>query len=373
MTADAPQTREALEPPAHEALRGLLGAWALDACPPHEAARLEAHLANCPSCAEEGHRLRDAAGWLSADEPLDPEPALRRAVLDGCLGRRDAAYRVPAYAEPYVAETARLDALLRDLGELDWLEQASLTWHGGTELRRPAEVLSHLAAVDGVLARALGLPDPAPGVDDLVARTEVVRAAQSRRSPEAVRAFWRAQTRAVVETAALAPPETAGQAVDYGAFRIPVRDAFLDRAFECWIHADDIAEAVGYPYHPPRGAHLRQLIGLAAKMLPLALAGLREAGLATSPAPDAAGAAGPRVLKLIIEGRGESEWLIPLDDPTWTPPPGTEPTSTLAIDGVEFCFLCAARRDPARVPVGILGDHAPARDLLAAAPLLSRP
>ncbi|MEZ0065136.1 uncharacterized protein (TIGR03083 family) [Streptacidiphilus sp. MAP12-20] len=368
MTATAPGARDALEPPAHEALRGLLGAWALDACPPEEAARLEAHLANCPSCAEEGHRLRDAAGWLSADEPLDPEPSLRRAVLDGCLGRRDATFHVPAYAEPYVAETARLDALLRDLGELDWLEQAALTWHGGTELRRPAEVLCHLAAVDGVLARALGLPDPASG-DDLLTRTEEVRSAQSRRSPEAVRAFWRAQTRAVVETAALAPPETAGERVNYGAFQIPVRDAFLDRAFECWIHADDIAEAVGYPYHPPRGAHLRQLIGLAAKLLPLALASLREAGLATSPAV----AEQPRVLKLIIEGRGESEWLVPVDDPSWTPPPGTEPTSTLAIDGAEFCFLCAARRDPRRVPVGITGDPTLARDLLSAAPLLSRP
>lgn len=372
----------------HEALRSLLGAWALDACPTEESGRLEAHLADCPSCAEEAHRLRDAAGWLSSDEPLDPDPSLRRQVLAGCLGRRDAEFKVPDFADAYVAETARLDALLRDLGELDWLEQAELAWHGGTERRRPAEVLCHLAAVDGVLAGTLGLADPVPAGaraaaaadgDLLAARTAALRDAQSRRPPESVRALWRAQTRAVVETAALATeadPSVAQTAVDYGAFQVPLADSFLDRAFECWMHADDIAEAVGYPYHPPRGAHLRHFIGLAARLLPLAVAGLRAAGLSASSAP--VPGEQPRVLKLIIEGRGEGEWLIPLDAPGWTPPAGApaagiEPAATLAIDGVEFCFLSAARRDPHRVPVGITGDADLARDLLAAAPLLSRP
>jgi hypothetical protein len=364
----------------HEALRSLLGAWALDACPPEEAGRLEAHLTHCASCAEEAHRLRDAAGWLSSDEPLDPDPALRRQVMAGCLEIRDAEFRVPSYADPYVAETARLDALLRDLGELDWLEQARLTWHGGSEQRRPAEVLSHLAAVDGVLADALGLPDPVveplahDRADLLVARTTVLREAQSRRPPESVRAMWRAQTRAVVETAALAAeadPVVAEDGVDYGAFELPVADSFLDRAFECWIHADDIAEAVGYPYHPPRGAHMRQLIGLAARLLPLAMSALRASGEATSPAPMPGER--PRVVKLIVEGRGEGEWLVPVDATGPVPPDDAEPAATLAIDGVEFCFLCAARRDPHRLPVGIKGDAAVARDLLAAARLLSRP
>ncbi|CAM5622875.1 hypothetical protein SVIOM74S_04797 [Streptomyces violarus] len=36
--------------------------------------------------------------------------------------------------------------------------------------------------------------------------------------------------------------------VSYGDFELPLRDAMLDRAFECWVHAEDIAEAVDYPY-----------------------------------------------------------------------------------------------------------------------------
>ena len=38
---------------------GLLGAWALDACPPEEAARLENHLTGCRPCTAEAARLRD--------------------------------------------------------------------------------------------------------------------------------------------------------------------------------------------------------------------------------------------------------------------------------------------------------------------------
>jgi len=363
----------------HELLRGLIGAWALDACPAEEAAQVEHHLAGCPSCAEEANRLRDAAGWLSADEPLDPEPNLRGSVLTRALALRPPQVRVPDYAAAYIAETARLDSLLRDLGELDWLESAELRWHGGTEHRRPAGVLCHLTAVDGVLALALGLPDPSRG-SDLVERSDWLRDTSQRRSPEAVRAMWRAQTRAIVEQAALAAaaagPAAGDVEVDYGAFSIPVRDSFLDRAFECWIHAEDIAEAVGYPYGPPRGVHMRQLIGLAARLLPLALMGLRAAGLAslTSWRDLSYGdPRGPRAVKLIIEGRGESEWLIPLEADAPAPPPDTEPVATLAVDGVEFCFLAAAHRDPDRLPCGITGDRAAARDLLHATRLLSRP
>ncbi|WP_052432981.1 zf-HC2 domain-containing protein [Streptacidiphilus carbonis] len=365
--------------PDHDTLRGLLGAWALDACPAEEAAQVQQHLAGCPGCAEEAGRLRHAAGWLSADEPLDPAPILRTQVLARALARRAPEVRVPEYAGAFVAETARLDALLRDLGELDWLERAELPWHGGSEHWRPAEVLCHLTAVDGVVSRALGLPDPVPSPDggiDLVERTARLMAQQRRRGPETVRAFWREQTRALVETAALVdaagqPSAAADLPVDYGAFQLPLRDAFVDRAFECWIHAEDIAEAVGWPYGPPRGAHIRAMVELATRLLPYALTTLRMAGPGSPTARQGQGA-----VKLIIEGRGESEWLVPLEIPAPDAPPlraDTEPVATVAIDGVEFCFLCAAHRDPDRTPHGIIGDRNAARDLLHAARLLSRP
>ena len=403
----------------HEALRSLLGAWALSACPRREAAELERHLRVCPECAEEANRLRDAAGWLSADEPLDQAGSLRQQVIDWCLARRPAELPVPAWGAPYGAETARLDALLRDLGPEEWQEVAELPWYGGTDHRRPAEVLGHLTAVDGYLALALGLPDlvpaapgrsapgagpgsprvpaqagqPAPRVPvqgsspwaGIVDRTDRLTAAQAGQPSEAVRTLWRRQTHALVRTAALSPQ--GNTPVDYGFAALPLRDAFVDRAFECYVHAEDVARAVAYPYSPPAPQHLRLMIDLAARMLPEALAALRRAGR-TEPAGQRGpagqqpgpGPSGPgadadrpgRVLRLVIDGPAAGEWLIPLDGPV--PAGGSaEPVAAMVLDGLEFCQLAAAHRDPDRLPVGEHGDRAAIREVLRAAPLLSRP
>ncbi|MGW4891453.1 zf-HC2 domain-containing protein [Kitasatospora sp. NPDC004240] len=411
----------------HEALRSLLGAWALGACPHREAAEVEKHLADCRECAEEATRLRDAAGWLSEDEPLDQPVALRQQVIDWCLARRPAQLPVPAWGVPYTAETAKFDALLRDLGPEEWQEVADLPWHGGTERLRPAEVLCHLAAVDGYLALALGLPDPVPGGPGvqgapggpvprrvppqdggaapafprvppqggpwagIAGRTARLAAELAGRSPESVRALWRRQTHELVRSAALAPQ--GNTPVDYGFARLPLRDAFIDRAFECFVHGEDVARAVAYPYEPPAPQHLRQMIDLAVRMLPLALAALRAGGdgggSSSGPVPASAPGSGPgRQLRLVIDGPAAGEWLIPLDGPTGGAddpadrvtghallrggPPG-EPVAAMVLDGLEFCQLAAAHRDPDRLPVGEHGDRAAIREVLRAAPLLSRP
>ncbi|OKI24807.1 zf-HC2 domain-containing protein [Streptomyces sp. CB03911] len=415
----------ALTEQQHEEMRSLLGAWALGACPRREAAALERHLRLCPDCAEEGTRLRDAAGWLSADEPLDPSGALRQQVLDWCLARRPAELPVPAWGAPYAAETAKLDALLRDLGPEEWQEIVELPWHGGTDRLRPAEVLSHLAAVDGYLALTLGLPDPVPTgagpaapaalpapaagaatpavprtaalagqpvprvprqggspFSGIVERTERLAAARAGCSPDSVRALWRRQTHALVRAAALAPG--GDLPVDYGFAALPLRDAFVDRAFECYVHGEDVARAVDYPYAPPAPPHLRQMIDLAARMLPEAVAALRRAGRPGPAGPPghggvpAGGRRPARLLRLVIDGPAAGEWLIPLDGPA---PAGnragygrtTEPVAAMVLDGLEFCQLAAAHRDPDRLPVGEHGDRAAIREVLRAAPLLSRP
>ncbi|MFF7452798.1 zf-HC2 domain-containing protein [Kitasatospora sp. NPDC008115] len=399
----------------HEALRSLLGAWALGAVPSREAAGLEAHLTGCPPCADEAERLREAAGWLSVEEPLDQPAALRQQVLDWCLARRPAELPVPAWGVPYAAETAKLDALLRDLGPEEWQEVAELPWHGGTEYLRPAEVLCHLAAVDGYLAVALGLPDPVPGGPghegagpgrtgpaverrvppqeavlpplprvppqagrrwaQITDRTARLTAEQAGQPPQRIRARWRRHCHELVRSAALAPQ--GNTPVDFGFATVPLRDAFVDRAFECYVHGEDVARAVAYPYDPPAPQHLRQMIDLAVRMLPLALAGQRAARPELTGAPLGAavradgGRAGRRI-RLVIDGPASGEWLIPLDGPDAGPPVG-EPVAAMVLDGLEFCQLAAAHRDPDRLPVGEHGDRAAIREVLHAAPLLSRP
>ncbi|MFD8701151.1 zf-HC2 domain-containing protein [Kitasatospora sp. NPDC059648] len=395
----------------HDALRSLLGAWSLGACPPREAAELEHHLRGCAECAEEAARLRDAAGWLSLDEPLDQPGSLRQQVLDWCLARRPAELPVPAWGMPYTAETAKLDALLRDLGPEEWQEVAELPWHGGAELLRPAEVLGRLTAVDGFLALALGLPDPvpvaassapapapspAPAVERRVppqetalplprvprvppqggpyaavtARTARLLADQAGLPPQSVRARWRQQTHDLVRSAALAPQGSTP--VDLGFAVLPLRDAFVDRALECYVHGEDVARAVAYPYDPPAPQHLRQMVQLVVRLLPRALAGLRAARPELARVPGAPAVREARRLRLVVDGPAAGEWLVPLDGEQ-AGPPGGEPVASMVLDGLELCQLAAAHRDPDRLPVGEHGDRAAVREVLHALPLLSRP
>ncbi|MEW1908585.1 zf-HC2 domain-containing protein [Kitasatospora sp. NPDC085895] len=367
-------------PGRHEALRSLLGAWALGACPREEAAEVDRHLAGCPECAEEAARLSRAAAELTPDEPLDLSATLRRQVLDWCLARRPAELPIPAWAAPYAAESAKLDALLSDLGPAEWQEVAELPWHGGVQRWRAAEVVCHLTAVDGYLARTVGLPDPlggarppvvgrrppAPrvpgqgGPADVLDRTLALITAAGGDDPEQVRLRWRGQSRELLR-AASAGGGDGGAPVDYGFAVLPLRDAFLDRAFECWIHGDDIARAVDYPYPPPAPAHLHRLIDLGARILPRLFAARRA-----QPVP--AGSPG-RSLRLVIDGPAAGEWLIPLDGPGGP----AEPVAEMALDGLEFCYLAAAHRDPDLIPVGREGDREAIRQVLHALPLLSRP
>ncbi|GAA1399830.1 hypothetical protein GCM10009639_40090 [Kitasatospora putterlickiae] len=143
------------------------------------------------------------------------------------------------------------------------------------------------------------------------------------------------------------------------------------------MHGEDVARAVAYPYDPPAPQHLRQMIDLAVRMLPLALAGQRAAHPELTGAPVGApgradgGRAGRRI-RLVIDGPASGEWLIPLDGPDAGPPVG-EPVAAMVLDGLEFCQLAAAHRDPDRLPVGEHGDRAAIREVLRATPLLSRP
>ncbi|MFD5424298.1 maleylpyruvate isomerase N-terminal domain-containing protein [Streptomyces sp. NPDC127084] len=377
----------------HNVLKSLLGAWALAACSTEETAAVEAHLTECAPCADEALRLRDAVGLLHNDVELDLDPLLRSRVLENCLGRRAARIPVPAWAAPYDTETARLDALLRDFGEADWETPLRLKWFDGREPvsrgTTVAGVIGHLLSVDGLVASALGLDDPvapeaATGAPSQPHPTHVPyspyspaerteRFWHSARTPAAreVRAAWRGQAHTLVRTVSFAGRGVAELSVSYGDFTLPLRDALLDRAFECWVHADDIAQAVHYPYAPPSGPHLHDMIELAVRQLPAALAARRRAGLA-GPARRLVTAGSPgRSLHLEVEGAGGGHWHIPLDSPGAIGDP-EQSVAQIALDAVEFCQLVAGHVMPAEVAVGQEGDREAIRDVLFAAASLSR-
>ncbi|MFF4900976.1 maleylpyruvate isomerase N-terminal domain-containing protein [Streptomyces sp. NPDC001068] len=363
----------------HDVLKSLLGAWALAACSTDEALAVEVHLGDCGACADEARRLREAVGLLHQPENLDLDPALRTRVLEACLDRRPPRIPIPAWATPYDAETARLDALLQDIGDAEWHAPVRLRWFDGvapTSRRTTvAGVIAHLLSVDGLVAAALGLDDPlgrAPGQGP-AARTEAFWQASHFPPTRAVRGPWREQSHRLVQTVSFTGSGAGRLGVSYGDFALPLHDAMLDRAFECWVHAEDIAVAVDYPYGPPAPRYLHRMIDLAARMLPGALAARRQAGLAApGPTPHLVPAGQPgRSLRLEIEGTGGGEWLIPLDSPGAV---GSEEfeVAHVALDDVEFCRLAAGHVPPEEAAAGQLGDRAAIRDVLFAAASLSR-
>ncbi|MEV7139389.1 zf-HC2 domain-containing protein [Streptomyces tauricus] len=364
----------------HRVLKALLGAWALAACSPEETAAVEDHLGGCGACADEALRLREAVGLLHPPETLDLDPALRTRVLQGCLSRRPPRIPVPSWAAPYDAETARLDALLQDIGDAEWHAPVRLRWFDGKEptSRRTtvAGVIAHLLTVDGLVAVTLGLDDPLETPADTptpAARTEAFWRAAHFPPTRSVRGPWREQSHNLVRTVAFAGGGSGRLPVPYGEFELPLRDSMLDRAFETWVHAGDIADAVDYPYEPPAPRHLHAMIDLGARMLPSALTARRQAGLAApgeTPHLVPAGAPG-RSLRLEIEGLGGGEWLIPLDAPGALASADRE-VAHVALDGVEFCQLAAGHVSPEEAAAGQSGDREAIRDVLFAAASLSR-
>ena len=364
---------------SHDVLKSLLGAWALAACSTAESLAVEVHLGDCGACADEARRLREAVGLLHQPESLDLDPGLRTRVLEACLDRRPARIPIPAWAAPYDAETARLDALLQDIGDAEWHAPVRLRWFDGEAAasRRTtvAGVIAHLLSVDGLVATALGLDDPLGEnrAQGPAARTEAFWQASHFPPTRAVRVPWREQSHRLVQTVSFTGGAAGRLGVSYDDFELPLHDAMLDRAFECWVHAEDIAEAVDYPYEPPAPRHLRRMIDLAARMLPVVLAERRRAGLAApGQAPHLVAAGRPgRSLRLEIEGNGGGEWLIPLDSPGAVGSAEFE-VAHVALDDVEFCRLAAGHVPPEEAAAGQLGDPAAIRDVLFAAASLSR-
>ncbi|MFF3172682.1 zf-HC2 domain-containing protein [Streptomyces sp. NPDC057900] len=378
-------------PPAlvlpHRVLKALLGAWALSACSTEETEAVEEHLTECAPCADEALRLRDAVGLLHTDGSLDLDPLLRTRVLDNCLSRRPAQIPVPDWAAPYDAETARLDALLRDIGTSEWHAPVRLKWFEGERLAHRkttvAGVIGHLLTVDGLVSTALGLDDPladsVPGAPRRgpgpvlapTARTERYWSAARLPPTRAVREPWREQSHTLIRTVSFAGRGVSDLSVSYGDFALPLQDALVDRAFECWVHGGDIARAVDYPYETPSAAHLNRMIDLAVRMLPAALAGRRRAGLA-GPARDLVMAGAPgRSLHLEVEGLGGGDWYIALDSPAAVGSPD-HTVAQVALDGAEFCELLAGHVPPVETAAGQRGDREAIEDVLYAAASLSR-
>jgi hypothetical protein len=159
----------------HEQIQELLGAYALHAVEPDEAAAVEAHLSECPRCRAEVEGHRQVATMLGNSGGDAPEgPPLRLEVQDGPGGvtpiaprRRGRASRVAAAA--LGAAAALVIAVLgvqlvRQQDRLDDMETAledtTLQAAANQAFDDPDAVKVQLRSVDGdTVASAVLLPD----------------------------------------------------------------------------------------------------------------------------------------------------------------------------------------------------------------------
>ncbi|MBC9726883.1 maleylpyruvate isomerase family mycothiol-dependent enzyme [Streptomyces sp. TRM68367] len=333
----------------HDTLRHLLAAWAFDALPPDERDTVTHHLADCPDCTAEAERLRGIVRLLEG--PPGHNGAGAASVTDllaGVLNGRGAPTRVAGHAAPYAAAVAGLKALLPEV-EGRWSTPVVYDWD-------VQATVAHLLAADEPLAEQLGIAARVPvssvspveeggGWEDAWnRRTADVIAHEHARTPEETVAAWADQAADLLATPEARDLERAARAVTLMGLRLPVADHFLVRAFEAWIHTDDIGRAVGLAVPPPPDEHLGRLVRLAVRILGLAL-----------------GPTAPPVL-FAVSG-GAEEWVLGSgDDPV---------RGELVLDPVDFCLLVGGRYAPDTVPRGAAGDEGAVRNVLERAASLS--
>ncbi|MFJ7072358.1 anti-sigma factor family protein [Streptomyces sp. NPDC098781] len=327
----------------HAAVRDLLAAWAFGALDPAEEETVRPHLAECESCAARAARLRETVRLLDGPPQEAPAPPADGA-LSLALRTRPATPDVAGHAEPYAAAVAGLRALLPELAGR-WATPVVHDWDAHATVAHLLAADEHLAARLGIDARVppSRIARDTPWEDAWNRRTADVIAHEHGRTPEQTVADWAAQADQLLAAPEARDVELAARAVTLMGMRLPVADHFLVRAFETWIHTDDIGRALNLAVPPPPRRHLGQLVRLAVRVLGLAL--------------------GPDAPPVLFSVTGGEEWILGSED---------EPVQAeLALDPIDFCLLAGGRHTPETVPRGQTGDAAAVRNVLERAASLA--
>jgi uncharacterized protein (TIGR03083 family) len=321
----------------------LLGAYALDACTPEEAAAIEAVLADHPDLAEEAMRLSRAASWIGATETLVPPPSLRERVYAFAQTQR-AVRAADGPLTTYLSLSETMADVIEELPEaaLDDTTANGLTAH---------DLVVHMAAQESLLAQEAGVPVlPDLTETDIDARTAALLPSFTDRSLAAAVELWQQS----VDTNRTWAIDNVGGTVTWRGLPMTRDDAIVIRAFETWIHTDDLRRVAGRELEAPAPHELSVMSELASRILPIALSlhGGERPG---------------KTARLVLTGDGGGDWLVPLG----AGDAGDAPDVTLTADVVDWCRLVGDRVAPDELRYEFAGDGALARDLVAAAPALA--
>ena len=283
---------------------------------------------------------------MTASLPLPEE--LRDRVLAVAVEARPigVAVPVPPSVSPLQALRASADAfddLLRGLAPDQWR----------VPVLRDLDVqglVGHLIGVERDVQRALR-GDTAVADIDHVASTQPDALRQQGSPPELTRGEWR---QALDVTLAAAADASSGRVLAMHGMRLPVGDLLVVRAFELWVHENDIRRAVGLSASTPDPSTLTLMTRLAVQLLPHGA--LRAASLQ-----------GPVDLHLVLTGPGGGTWDLLLNDRE----PGPPDELLLVTGAVDFCWLVASRIEPRDLSLQAGGAMEHVDGILAAAAALA--
>ncbi len=313
----------------------LVGAYALDACEPDEAAALDVYIGEHADVAAEAERLRNVAAWLGAAGALEPPSPLRERLLAAVSARVDP---LPP-GETLRRESDRFDHFLDSLAPDD----LDVVTHNGLTVR---DLVAHVAIMDEAFVQAADNPASVfIGAAEVEQITRRALPAIAGLSFDQVRDRWRHAREALAGLEARLPAGTriAGYSLE---------SVLVIRAFETWTHLDDIARALGRPVEPTDPRALRSMADLAVRTLPIALA---AKGYDFS----------DRTARVVLTGVGGGEWTIACGVGR---EPARVPHVVLRAPVVELCRRFADRLAADEVPLEIEGEDDLARALVACAP-----
>jgi uncharacterized protein (TIGR03083 family) len=237
-----------------------------------------------------------------------------------------------------------LDAELVALSSDGWSSPVIFDWS-------VRDVVAHLAAVNELLVARMraDLQEPVDAADLLDATHALQR--ELRDAPaDAIQARWRKSVADLHSSAGH------GSLVGWVGLRVPTCLALVDRAFETWIHANDIRNAIGRASLDPSATSFHVLSDLAAKLLPMAL-------VVTGREHDAC-------VQLVLSGPGGGEWSLALGNAQ------DGPQVHLGASARDMCLLMGDRIDPRDFAHTVRGDEGAAHivaDLVASANAFARP
>jgi uncharacterized protein (TIGR03083 family) len=272
---------------------------------------------------------------------------LRDRVLAAALRARGAGRAEPAAPEISPAEAFRRAAdafhgMLRLLRDDQWREPALR----GLDVQG---LVGHLTGVEEDVQRCLA-GDPAVAAAGHVESTQAAADRQAGRPPDQTRAEWRrAADRTIACVRGRGDPRAE---VAVHGMRLPLDLLLVIRAFELWVHENDIRAVAGLPPSAPDASTLTLMTSAAVRLLPTAAArtGLDE----------------PTNVHLVLTGPGGGTWDISLGRPSPAPA-----AVAIVTDALGFCRLAANRATPASLDTHVTGDPDRAVAVLAAATALA--